>query len=320
MADDEIKVKKERDPIMMVCFVVFLLAVCAVSGATVYNNYLKADDTIAVSGSTVSVNYVGTYYDFSGKENAAVFDTSYWGVANDDKVLKSNDFTLNSESSYKPLSFTVGGTSVITGFSNAVIGHKVGDRFQVKIEVGDGYTAPDTERTVNASSVVSMPTVETLTAAQFKEMYGYDLRGYSEIEKSVYGWPASATYNAFNNTITMSYRPVTGTSYTAVDNDFGTVSLRVTSPPGSTISFTFVISGYTVISASGADKSVQMMLVDLGPNENKTVGGVSMPAKFYVTSVTDAGNDGIADTFKYKTVDERYNQVLYFEIELVSIG
>ena len=313
MADEEIKVKKERDPIMMVCFVVFLLTVCAISGATVYNNYLKADDTIADSGSTVSVNYIGTYYDYYGKENGVVFDTSYWHIADDEKILKSNDFNKNIESSYKPLSFTVGGTSVLMKFGNAVIGHKVGDRVRVEIPVGDGYTAADTAAAVNTSSDIRMPATEILTAAQFKELYDHDLKGYEEIGKSVYGWPASASYNMYNNTITMIYRPAAGTSYEAVDNDFGNVSLRVTSVTGSEILFRFVISDYKVVSTSGSNKEIEMIKMDLGPNNNKTVGGVIVPSKLYITSVSDTG-------FAYKTVNERYNQVLYFEIELVSIG
>ena len=313
MADDEIKIKKERDPIMMVCFVVFLLTVCAISGATVYNNYLKADDKVAVSGSTVSVNYIGTYYDEYGKENGVVFDTSYWHIADDDKILKSNDFTKNAESSYKPLSFAVGGTSVIMGFGNAVIGHKVGEKVHVMIPVGEGYTAPDTTATVSSAADIRVPASETVTAAQFKEMYGHDLKGFEEIEKSVYGWPASASYNMFNNTITLSYHPDAGASYKAVENDFGTVSLNVRSVTGSDILFRYVITDYKVVSTNGANKEIKMIQVDLGPNNNKTVGSTNVPSKLYVTSVNDAG-------FTYKTVNERYNQILYFEIEIVSIS
>ncbi|MDR0309642.1 MAG: FKBP-type peptidyl-prolyl cis-trans isomerase, partial [Candidatus Methanoplasma sp.] len=176
MAEDEVKVKKDRDPIMMVCLVVFLLTACVITSASVYNNYLKADDTLAVNGSTVSVNYIGTYYAHYGDENYAVFDTSRWSVANDDKVLKSNDFTKNAESAHKPLEFAVGGGSVLEGFSNAVIGHKVGDKIKVVIPAGEGYNAAEADVTVSTSSVISMPATEVLTAAQFREIYGYDLK------------------------------------------------------------------------------------------------------------------------------------------------
>jgi hypothetical protein len=40
--------------------------------------------------------------------------------------------------------------------------------------------------------------------------------------------------------------------------------------------------------------------------------------KFYITSVTESG--GVANSFTYRNVSERFNQDLYFEIEIVSIG
>jgi hypothetical protein len=104
----------------------------------------------------------------------------------------------------------------------------------------------------------------------------------------------------------MTYHPVAGTTYNAIEEDHGTVALRVTSVSGN-ISFTYSISGYTVVSSQGADKEIQMILVDFGTK------------KFYIKSVTDANGDGYADTFTYKNSGERYNQDLYFEIEIVSI-
>ncbi|MDR3074723.1 MAG: FKBP-type peptidyl-prolyl cis-trans isomerase [Candidatus Methanoplasma sp.] len=307
MADSEIKVKKDRDPIMLVCFVVFLLAACAIIGASVYNNYLKADDTMAVEGSTVSVNYTGTYYGFYGEDGYVVFDTSLWSVADNGDVLKSNDFKLNGESTYKPLSFVVGGGSVIAGFGNAVIGHKVGDKILVKVPAGEGYNSPDTEVRVSASSPSSVPATEVLTSAQFMQLYGHDLRGYEEIEKSVYGWPASASYNSATGSVTIMYHPSAGSSYQMVDNGFGKVTLNVTSVAGGSITFTYTVSNYKTVSTEGSDKEIQMIMLDFGTH------------KWYINSVTDTDGNGVADTFTYKTVAERYNQDLYFEIEIVSI-
>ena len=309
MADDEIKVKKDRDPIMMVCFVVFILTVCAITGATIYNNYVKADDTTAVVGSTVSVDYIGTFYDFSGTDNAVVFDTSQWSVANDSSILKSNDFTLKTQSSYTPLSFAVGGTSVLTGFGNAVIGHKVGDTIQVVIPAGQGYNAASTDTTVNAANTITMPTTETLTAAQFNTLYGFVLKGFAQIDKTVYGWPATASFNSASNTVTMTYTPVTGTSYTAVGNDFGTVALKVSSVSGGNISFVYVVSNYVTVGDKAADGSapIKMILVDFGTET------------FYITSVT-TGSNGVVASFVTQTVSERFNQDLYFTIKLVSIN
>ena len=311
MAEDEIKVKKERDPIMMVCFVVFLLTVAAISGATVYNNYVRADTTTAVEGSNVSVNYIGTYFDEFGNPNAVVFDTSRWSVANDENILKSNDFTKNEQSAYKPLSFKVGAGTVLTGFSNAVLGHKVGDKIRVVIPAGEGYNAPETTVTVNTSNIVTIPAVESLTQAQYKAAYGHELRGFESIEKSVYGWPATATFNSSDSTITVRYQPVSGASYAMVDNAFGKVTLQVSSV-GTSISYKYVITNYTVVSTQGSDKEIKTILLDFG---TKNFFGVD---KMYIISVTESG--GTATTFTYKTVGERFNQDLFFEIEIVSIG
>lgn len=307
MADEEFKVKKERDPIMMVCFVVFLLTTCAIIGASLYNNHVKADDTVAINGNTVVVNYTGTYYDYLGNEHAVVFDTNQWSIANDDDIAKSNGFTLKDEKNYTTLSFKVGGTDVLTGFGNAVIGHKVGDKIKVVIPAGEGYNAADTGATISSTDVQTVPLTETLTLAQFKSIYGYELKGHEEIAESVYGWPASASYNTSNNTVTMVYRPVANTSYEMVDNDFGKVTLNVTSVSNN-ISYTYTVSDYTVVSQDGNNKEIQMIMLDMGTK------------KWYINSVTDTNNDGTAESFTYKTTEERYNQDLYFEIEIVSIS
>jgi hypothetical protein len=199
----------------------------------------------------------------------------------------------------------VGGTQVLKGFGDAVIGHKVGDKFRVMLPVGEGYNAPFSLKTVNASSTVTMQATETLTPAQFKTLYGFDLNGFTEIEETVYGWPGTATFNSSSNTITMSYQPKAGSSYNAVDSDFGKVDLNVISVSGSQISYNYTVSDYTVVSSSG---DIQMIKVDFGTQ------------KFYITSVTDANGDDKADTFTTRNVEERNNQVLYFEIELVSIN
>jgi FKBP-type peptidyl-prolyl cis-trans isomerases 1 len=307
MADDDVKVRKERDPIMVVCFVVFLVASLSVIGASVYNNYIRADDTIAVNGDTVSVNYVGTYYDYFKDVNYVVFDTSNWSVTNNDNVPKSNDFVAKEKDQHSPLSFTVGGNQVLSMFGNSVIGHKVGDKIRVMIPAGEGYNSASTDSIISASANKTVPVSERISMSQFEHLYGYELRGTAEIEKSVYGWPASAAFNSSDNTVTMNYLPVASKTYVAVDSDFGKVSLAVISV-GADITFRYVVTDYTVVGTEGTNKIIQMIMVDFGVN------------KFYISSVVDADNNGTADSFVTRTEAERYNQDLYFEIEIVSIN
>jgi len=306
MTDDEVKVKKERDPIMVVCFVVFLIASLSVIGASVYND-VRGDSTTVVVGDTVSVDYVGSFYNFYEETNYVVFDTSRWSVANNDSVPKSNSFTLKAENQYKPLSFKVGGTDVLKMFGDAVIGHKVGDKVRVMIPSGQGYNGPDTLTTIQSSTTYTVPLTEKITASQFADLYGFTLTGTVSLEKSAYGWPAFAAFNTSDSTVTMTYSPVAGQDYVVVDDDFGKLKYRVTTV-SSTISFTQYVSDFTVVSQSGNVKNIQMIEVDLGTE------------KYFITSVTDTNNDGISESFTYKTVGETVNQDLYFVIEIKSIN
>jgi len=306
MADDEVKVKKERDPIMVVCFVVFLIASLSVVGASVYND-VRGDSTTAVVGDNVSVDYVGSFNDFYEGTNYVVFDTSRWSVANNDNVPKGSSFTLKAENQYKPLSFKVGGTDVLKVFGDAVIGHKVGDTIRVVVPAGQGYNGPDTLTTIQSSTTYTVPLTEKITASQFADLYGFTLTGTVNLEKSVYGWPAFAALNTSDSTVTITYNPVAGQEYAVVDNDFGKLTYKVTTV-ASTISFTQQVSNFTVVSQSGSVKNIQMIEVDLGTE------------KYLITSVTDTNNDGISDSFTYKTVGETVNEDLYFIIEIKSIN
>jgi hypothetical protein len=309
MSGDEVRIKKDRDPIMVVCFVVFLLASVAVIGSTVYNDFVKADDTLAAPGDSVVVDYTGTYYAYYGETNAVVFDTSYWGIADDDSVTKSYGFTLKAESAYLPLKFKVGGTDVLADFGNAVIGHKVGDKIRVLVAADRGYVAADTEKTVSTSDTVTIPAEQKLTSAQFESIYGYKLTGRANNIVSPYGWPADAAYNSSDDTVTVYNKPVVGQSYDITDDKFGKVAANVTASGASSVSFKYVLSGYTVVgNGPGSSKNIEMIKVNLGTQV------------FYINSVIDTNGDSIAESFTYKTAEERYNQPLYFDIEIVSIN
>ena len=294
MADDENKVKKDRDPIFWTCLIVFLVAVCAVTGAMIYNDNFKADNTSAVNGNSVSVDYTGTFYAPFGDDKAAVFDTSLWSVANNDNITKSNDFTSRGEGNYSTLNFKIGEPGLLAGFNNAVIGMKVGETKQIIIPSGEGYTAPSTpvKKQLNGNT---MPMTETMTSAQFNSLYGFTPTGFTTIEKSVYGWPATATVNSNGNSVNMNYMPQQGKEYTAVESDFGNVALYVTSVSGGQITFNYVITN-TISYGSG----IQLILVDFGTQ------------KFYITALSNTD-------FTTQVVPERYNIDLYFEITLVAI-
>jgi len=307
MTGKEEKVKKDRDPIMKVCFVVFILAVCAVIGAGIFDNYLAKDDSVVNNGDTVTVNYVGTFYNLYGEENAVVFDTTYSSIGNNSSIEKSNDY---SRTSYSTLKLTVGGDTVLQAFQNALVGHQVGDTVKVVVPASEGYVAPDTTGTVNCSNSISIPRSETMTVSQFESIYD-DLEGtaINASFTSVYGWNANSTYDQSNGMVTVYYSPVAGGLYYNYQGVYGKVALTVSNVSASTITFTYKVTDYVKVGTdSEGNIEIQMIKVNFGTKY------------FYITSVTDADSEGVADTFDYKTVGEKYNEILYFEITIVSIG
>ena len=302
MTGDE---RKKRDPIFTVCFVVFILAAVSVVGVYIDEHYLTEDTTKAAYGDKVTVNYTGTFYAYYGEENAVVFDTSYRSIGENDAIIKSNSF---NKSSYSTLSFTVGGTDVLTGFGNAVVGHKVGDKIQVTVE--NGYPAGSEFYTESASGL-TIPRVQEMTVDQFESIYDYDLSdGMTYLESTVYGWPATVV--SADNKVYITNMPEENQTYTYTPNgavsdgeeedeeaghSFGTTSFRVTDI-GNEIVFDISFSGTTSVGDNGA---IQMIELEFGTET------------WYVTNV----NGG---EFTYKTCSETSNATLYFEIEIVSIA
>ena len=302
MTGDE---RKKRDPIFTVCFVVFILAAVSVVGVYIDEHYLTEDTTKAAYGDKVTVNYTGTFYAYYGEENAVVFDTSYRSIGENDAIIKSNSF---NKSSYSTLSFTVGGTDVLTGFGNAVVGHKVGDKIQVTVE--NGYPA-GSEFYTESTSGLTIPRVQEMTVDQFESIYDYDLSdGMTYLESTVYGWPATVV--SADNKVYITNMPEENQTYTYTPNgavsdgeeedeeaghSFGTTSFKVTDI-GNEIVFDISFSGTTSVGDNGA---IQMIELEFGTET------------WYVTNV----NGG---EFTYKTCNETSNATLYFEIEIVSIA
>jgi len=205
----------------------------------------------------------------------------------------------------------VGGTTVITGFGNAVIGYKAGDTVKVCIPVGtNGYYAPDTSVTVKSGEMQTENLVDTMTATQFSTQYGVSLtQGTYYIENSVYGCSAYASYNSSTGLIDVRYNLEAGSTYTLVDDsNFGKVTMTVSSISGTSFTYSLTVSNYKVTGENdGAKIGIEMIKVTLGTQS------------IYITSITDPTSSGTATSFEYKTVAEKYNAVLYFTISIVSV-
>ncbi|MDO5862010.1 MAG: FKBP-type peptidyl-prolyl cis-trans isomerase [Thermoplasmata archaeon] len=291
-------IKKKRDPIFTVCFVVFIVACAAVLGTFINDEYIKADDTKVAYGDTVVVNYTGTFYGYYGTENAVVFDTTNSDIGNDSNVAKSNSY---SKSSYSTIDVTVGDGDYLAAFENCLIGHKVGDTIQVTIE--NAYTAPSETVYTDQSTTYNIAMVQTMSKTAFDDLYeDVDLTGGSVVYfTSAYGWNAMATYDTADNLVTITYLPTVGTTYEYVgneDSEYGAVKFTVNSI-GSDGNMSVTMTLEDTVTVSGTE--IQMVELNVDGN---TV---------YITGYSSNG------TYSYKTCDETYNVTLYFTLEIVSI-
>ncbi len=293
--------KKKRDPIFATCFVIFVLAAVGVLGVFVDEHYLSDDKGVVAYGDKVSVNYVGTFYDYIGGKNAVVFDTSRSSVGNNDSIIKSNSFSATSfKDTY---SVTIGSKGSLEQFENCLVGHKVGDK--VKVAITDGYPAGSEYVTVSNNGL-TMSVTETMSKTRFSELYDYSLTaGGATIIETVYGWSATAVLDSATSTVTITNMPESGKTYTYSNGDdddkkhsFGTVDITVSSVQDGTIKCSLALKDYTTVDISSSEIQMVEFVID-----GKTV---------YITNYSGS-------TFTYKTCQETRNQVLYFEIEILSI-
>lgn len=289
-------IKKKRDPIFTVCFVVFVVACAAVLGSFVNEKYIQADDTKVAYGDTVVINYTGTFYDYYGNANAVVFDTTNSDIDNNDSVAKSNSY---SKSSYSTVEVTVGDGDYLSAFENCLVGHKVGDTVTIAIE--NAYPAAGTIQSDSLTSTMSV--TQIINKERFDDLYDdVSLTGGTGVYfQTNYGWYALAVYNTADNTVTLTYLVTAGTTYEYTgneDSDYGSVKFTVNSISNGVMEVTMSFEDVTYV--DGTD--IQMIELVL---DGQTV---------YITGV-----DTSAGTYSYKTCEETDNATLYFTIEIVSI-
>ena len=295
MAGDK-TVRKDRDPIMLVCGVIFLVAAVVVIGCFVSDEWFPSGEKTASNGDKVTVEYTGTFYDEYGGTYAVVFDTNVSSIGNDTNIAKSNDFT--AKTSYSPLEFTIGNGTMLKAFEESVIGHKVGDKYKIELTAAQGYIGASTEGYLNTSGNV-MSTTVTMTKTDFAAAYSdVTLKDNGAVKfVSKYKWDAYASYTDMGNAVLITYVPEAGETYEVYKSGDTVVNYIVTDVHDNIINYDIEVKNPVYTDGN----EIQMIKIDLG-------GEV-----IYLTSVSST-------EITYKTGSERVNQPLYFEIELVSIN
>ena len=287
--------KKDRDPIMSVCLGIFIVAAVIALGCFVVNEYFPTSDTTASTGDTVTVDYVGTYYGKYGSEYAVVFDTNISSIGDDDDIQKSNDYT--EKTSYSGLSFKIGNNTMLEEFENAVIGHKVGETFDVAIKPNQGYVGPNTNG-IMLTTNNKVSTVQYMSKTNFTELYPNVTLEDNQVVtfESKYGFDAQAMYTDSTNTVIITYMPVVGEPYEVYKEGDTAVSFVVKSVEEGNVTFDIIIDNPVIVNSSG---DIQMIKLELEQD-------------IYITAIH-------GDEIEYKTGSERMNEPLYFQIKLTKI-
>lgn len=208
---------KKADPIAMTCFIVIILASAVVLGSYINSEYFTSDSSAtAAKGSTVEVDYVGSYLAYYNDSGAVIFDTNMEKVADESTNIFSGSWS--EKESYSALSFTIGGTSVLKAFGDACTGHKVGDVVKVSIPASDVTDSSDPaqsygilERIDNGSMEVVLDYSGTVSLKAFNEITGKSYTSsdfpvtYSPIENVGF----YALYNSGEDTVTYTFDKVT---------------------------------------------------------------------------------------------------------------
>ncbi len=317
MADEEdVKPRREREPISLVCLIIIVVATVAVVGAYVNDHMINdGDDTEADTGSTVVMDYTLSLYDCYDN-GGAIYQTTVESIADSAKWVHSAGYTEST--SYSTFSVTLGSGSVLQAFNDALYGAKEGDEIRLTIKLGDGYSAASTTKSASTSGLTT-PTSVTMSASEFTNMYsGVTVPSNGAavtIEKTVLGWGGIATANS-NGTVTVTYLPTAGEEYTIEEGSFGTVKAKVSTIDSGTITFDLAISDTQAVSGQYSDdlnnfNEIKMIKLNL---YKVTADGTEMPGTIYINGTNSSGE------FSYRTLAENYNTVLYYVINVKSVS
>ena len=241
-AEDDVR-KKERDPILTVCFVVLVLAFAVVGGIQINNSFFGGDSgPSATAGYTVEVDYNGSFYNFYDNDGSLIFDTSSWSIANDENHAKSFEFTLRAESSYEPLSFTVGDPKhggLLPMFANAVTGMNKGDVARIVIDPANGYGALTEQMMKRSGAVFNVNVMESVPYDLFKKYYNNneDIGGNMNGLTGPFGWKMNVKYTEGDKFVNVTHLAEKDKEYDMNDD----VKVKVTAVTGSNITYELVI-------------------------------------------------------------------------------
>ncbi|MEM0448624.1 MAG: FKBP-type peptidyl-prolyl cis-trans isomerase [Methanomassiliicoccales archaeon] len=288
--------------------IIVLIAILVVSASSVvvllYTNAQGSEDQsgrAVRSGDRVTVDYIGRLAD------GRVFDTSLWSVASDDALYpKSLFFTMRAQSSYTPLSFTVGSGSMIQGFDQGVLGMVVGQTKVIEVPPEKGYGKMNQSLLFVRQLQVEERVLVNMSMDEFGAKYGYLPEQGMLVKDPDFGWDVIVMQvNTDADRVLVINKPVVGQRY-AMYGEPDSVS-----PTGWWAEVTEVDS-----SANGGEGRiiVKNLLTDSEAGRIKGY-DVRKGATFYIDMVNES-----AGTYRMNYNGELLGKTLFFTVTLRSIS
>jgi FKBP-type peptidyl-prolyl cis-trans isomerase 2 len=300
--------KRKKDSMGMTSTIlIVLIVILMISASSVVvllytgnqSNQAAITDVVE-KGDTVKVNYIGRL------EDGRVFDTSLWGVASNDALYpKSLSFSLRAQSSYTPLTFTVGSGQMIAGFDQGVIGMSENETKVIVVPPDEGYGEMNMSMLFVMPLLVTVPVYYTMNYSDFETEFSQDPETGMVVQDSLYGWDILVIdANSNSDLVLLMNKPLVG-------EQFAVYGEPQSSPPtGWYAEITSIDSG-----ANGGKGIIQIRNLLTSEDAGMVEGvDVSTGSTFYVDMVDES-----AGTFRMNYNGELLGRTLYFTVTLVDI-
>ncbi|MCQ2079863.1 MAG: FKBP-type peptidyl-prolyl cis-trans isomerase, partial [archaeon] len=283
-------IRKEREPITWVCFIIFLIACIAVIGLYVNDNYIKDNSVTVEYGDSIDVEYVGSLYAYYDQSSEAVkpviFDTNVEKVGNSESYL----FTANysKKTTYKVSTITLGNHDFLETIENALVGHKVGDTVQIFVPGNKAYPAAD-QNTVMAVGAMTFNNGVIMKLDDINKMFGTSLKDFTGTVTIDSGYtlddaektPVKVDIVKTAQGYTVNYVVANGNAIVLSDSALGKVVATIGSTATSKVEYTVSIeNAIPVKDAEGNQKQIK------GVNEIEMIS-----AKVFGSTVNFLGYD-----------------------------
>ena len=266
-AEESVKVRREFEPITMVCLAVFLLASVIVIGVAV-SDMIKGEDPQTVQyGDSVTIDYTGSLYGYYDEGTDTVkpiiFDTTLESVGKNADYFFVSSF---NKTSFSSTTLTLGAGKFLAEFEQAIMGKQVGETFKIPAFVG--YHSAVQTKTATAPFVQNNSIV--LTKDEIKTYFGYegDITGLTPLTYDgikLNDEPVQATAVPSGDKYVVSFDMTAGENYVIYDNGLGKVILTP-SAVGAAITYTLTVdTKIDVENPETAYSDIEMLCVKTFP-------------------------------------------------------